>query len=146
MSSVKRVLLVEDNPGDVCILRIALKQAAVDCELTVLKDGEEALTYVRRAAKYADAECPDLAILDMTLPKHDAAEILTAMRSSEKMSHVRAVIMTSLASPQELTRVRKLGIEAEIVKPGNLDDFLQVGVLLKSILFQQPKALRAHGD
>ena len=71
-----RILLVEDNPGDVELLRLALKTAGFECDLTVLDDGGEAIAMVKGQGKYADVAPPDLAILDLNVPKNDGIEII----------------------------------------------------------------------
>src|ERR1041384_7977148 len=89
------ILVVEDNLADVSLLRLALKDAGVDFDLTALQDGAEALAFVRRQGKYADAPRPDLAILDLSIPKHSGGEVLQAIRSTEELRTLPAVIWTS---------------------------------------------------
>ena len=90
-----RVLLVEDNPGDVDLLRLAFSNAALDCELTVLDDGGEALAFVRQDGKYAGVPIPDLAILDLNVPKNDGLEILAAMRANPKFAELPVAVLSS---------------------------------------------------
>src|ERR1700726_3759497 len=87
------ILLVEDNPGDVQLLRLALKKAEVDCELSVVDDGAEALELVRQHGKYAAFPAPDLLVLDLNIPKYDGVEILAAMRANPAWAHVRVAIL-----------------------------------------------------
>src|SRR6266700_5710060 len=88
-----QVLLVEDNPADVELLRMALKNAGVDCELTVLEDGAEALALVRQRENDARASIPDLAVLDLNLPKIGGLEVLEAMRASRAFAGTRVAIL-----------------------------------------------------
>lgn len=132
-----RILLVEDNPGDVYLLRRALKDAELNAELTVIDDGAEALAFARGQGKYAAVSVPDLAVLDLNLPKNDGAAVLEAMRQNQRLSHVPVAIMTSAAPPEDQTKVEKLGIGRFITKPPHLDDFLRIGEMLKEMLLER---------
>src|ERR1700683_3975102 len=98
--SLWRILLVEDNPADVHLWRLALKESGLNFELSVLLDGAEGLTFVRRQGKYSSAPRPDIAILDHMLPGNDGIEILAAIRSSQHLRSIPVVLITSFASPQ----------------------------------------------
>lgn len=134
--SLSRILLVEDNLADICLLRLALKDAGLDVELTVLHDGAEALAFVKRQGKYANAARPDLVVLDFNLPKNSGSEVLAALRSSEHMRNVPAVVMTSIASPHDLARAQVLGIECQLVKPLDFKEFLRIGIVLRDIVLK----------
>jgi two-component system, chemotaxis family, response regulator Rcp1 len=129
-----RILLVEDNPGDVELLRLALMKAGLDCDLTVLDDGAEALELVRQQGKYADAPAPDLAVLDLNVPKYDGIEILEAMRANPAFAHVRVAVLSSSSSPRERANIEKFHVSRYITKPLDLDEFLKIGVILKELL------------
>jgi two-component system response regulator len=129
-----RILLVEDNPGDVELLRLALKKAGLDCELTVLDDGADALALVRQQGKYADAPVPHLAVLDLNVPKYDGIEILAAMRANPAYAAVRVAVLSSSSSPRERANIEKFQVSRFITKPLDLDEFLRIGVVLKELL------------
>ena len=128
------IFLVEDNPADVYLLRMALRNAEIDFELMVMEDGAEALAFVRQEGKYADVPVPDLAVLDLNLPKNDGLEVLAAIRASRSLSEMRVAILTSSSSPVERARVQELGIDQFITKPPDLEEFLRIGLILKSLL------------
>src|SRR5947207_2892468 len=92
-----RVLLVEDNVGDVFLFREALASAGLVCDLTVISDGAEALDFVNNAARRDGI--PDLAVLDLNLPKVEGTEVLEAIRSSRELAHIPVAVMTSSPSP-----------------------------------------------
>ena len=129
-----RILLIEDNPGDVDLLRLALKTARFDCELTVLDDGGEAMALVRRQGKYSDASAPDLAILDLNIPKNDGIEIIETMRSSEIFRDTQVVVLSSSSSPRDHAKLEKFHIAKYITKPPDLDEFLSIGFQLKQLM------------
>jgi CheY-like chemotaxis protein len=129
-----RILVVEDNPGDVALLRWALEAASVDFELTVIEDGGEALMLAQQRGKYAGAEAPDLAILDLNLPRNDGIEVLQAMRASQPFADVRVAILSSSASPRDRERLEEFGIDRYIAKPADLDEFRQVGRAVRDLI------------
>jgi len=131
-----KILLVEDNPGDVDLLRLALKTAGFDCELTVLDDGGEAMALVRRQGKYADLAPPDLAILDLNVPKNDGIEIIQSMRASDLYRDTQVVVLSSSSSPRDYAKLEKFHIARYITKPPDLDEFLDIGTQIKQLVFQ----------
>src|ERR1700722_6747250 len=104
------ILLVEDNPGDVDLLRLAFNSAELDCELTVLDDGGEALAFVRQEGKYAAVLMPDLAILDLNIPKNDGLEILEAMRENPTFAELPVAVLSSSSSPRERATMERFHI------------------------------------
>jgi two-component system response regulator len=128
------ILLVEDNPADVGLLRLALKGAQVDCDLTILEDGAEALAYIRRRQEGDGTEIPDLAVLDLNLPKNGGLEVLEAVRGNSAFAGMAVAILSSSSSPRERARIEEFGVDAFITKPLDLDGFLGIGSTLKAML------------
>jgi len=129
-----RILLVEDNVGDVYLFRKALEHAELNFELTVIEDGAEALAFARQQGKYAGSPVPDLALLDLNLPKNRGIEVLTALRRSSQFSKVPVVITSTSVSPDERDDAERMGVERFIMKPSDLESFLQIGTALKEII------------
>ncbi len=146
MSSAPRglifdILLLEDNPADIYLLRQALKGAGLDFELTVIEDGADGLAFARRQGKYEGSCIPDLAVLDLNVPKGGGESVLLAMRQSKDLECVPVVIMTSSAGgPGERAKAKDLGAAQFITKPLELEDFLQIGEVLKQILLKSMAA------
>ena len=92
------ILLVEDNPGDVRLTREALKESKVLNNLSVVGDGVEALAFLRREGKYADAIRPDLILLDLNLPKKNGREVLEEIKQDSKLKRIPVVILTTLST------------------------------------------------
>jgi CheY-like chemotaxis protein len=128
------ILLVEDNEADVYLLRMALENAGVSFRFTVIEDGAEALAFARSEGKYRDAQVPDVAVLDMNLPKYQGIDVLEGLRRSERFSEVPVVIMTSSTSPEERRRMEPLGVARYLTKPPDLDAFLQIGTIISDVL------------
>jgi CheY-like chemotaxis protein len=136
------ILLAEDNPADVYLFRQALLGAGIDFRLTVIEDGREALAFARRDGEYAGVSIPDLAVLDLNLPKFGGIEILEALRRNDELKRVPVFIMTSSAEPRERARAVELDVERFITKPPDLADFLQIGHVVKEVLLRQGTKMR----
>ena len=129
------ILVVEDNPADVGLLRLALKAAQVECDLTVLEDGAEALAFVRHRQNPGDF-VPHLIVLDLNLPKNGGLEVLEAIRANPAFSGMAVAILSSSSSPRERARIEEFGVDRFITKPLDLDGFLGIGAILKTLLGQ----------
>ncbi|HWB85149.1 MAG TPA: response regulator [Bryobacteraceae bacterium] len=132
-----RLLLVEDNAADVYLIQRVLKRAGVECEMTVVSDGEAAIEYFRDAGNRATP--PDLMLLDLNLPRKDGAEVLEAIRADSGLAGIRVAVMTTSSSPQERDRIEHLGVEQYITKGADLDDFGKIGIMIKEIIQRAPK-------
>ncbi len=128
-----RILLAEDNPGDVLLLREALANSAIICELMVAEDGQKAIALLQAVA--ADVtRLPDLIILDVNLPKHNGGEVLAHVRGDPAFSLVPVLMLTSSASPADQATASRLGANLYIQKPSDLDAFLGLGKVIASLL------------
>jgi CheY-like chemotaxis protein len=140
-----RILLLEDNPSDVELLRRAFRGAELECELLVIEDGAEALAFVRQEGKYAAAPPPDLVILDLNLPKYDGLEVLEAMRLSPAFAEALIAILSSSSSPREQEKTREFRVERFITKPPDLEEFMRIGLTLKSLLRERKSLGQSSG-
>ena len=131
MKQQYKIFVVEDNPTDVLLLRMALKEAGVPCDLIVIDDGGDALAFVQQDLP-SDA-VPDLAILDLNLPKRDGFEVLESMRSNAALSQVPVAILSS-SPPRDRARLRDLRVQKYMVKPADLEEFLKLGVVIRDLL------------
>lgn len=120
------ILLVEDNPGDVRLTKEALKEAKVINHLTVLKDGVEALAFLRREGQYATAPRPHLILLDLNLPKKDGREVLAEIKDDERLKHIPVVVLTTSKSEQDVLKTYNLHANCYVTKPVDLDQFVAV--------------------
>jgi two-component system, chemotaxis family, response regulator Rcp1 len=120
------VLLVEDSPGDVRLTREAFKDAKVHINLHVASDGAEAMAFLGREGRHADAPRPDLILLDLNLPKKDGREVLEEIKKSPSLMSIPVVILTTSASEEDILRSYLLHANCYITKPVDLDGFLKV--------------------
>jgi two-component system, chemotaxis family, response regulator Rcp1 len=139
------VLLADDNPSDIYLIREALREHDVDCVLQVVTDGKEALGVISNEAGNTDPGSFSLIILDLNLPRHDGIEILQKLRESARLEHVPVVVLTSSDSPRDRILANELGATRYLRKPSSLDEFLNLGAVFKDLLGQTKTMPRVKG-
>jgi CheY-like chemotaxis protein len=127
-----KILLVEDNPGDVLLVREALREADLQFELLHISDGEEAVRYVRN--REPRLHIPVLVLLDLNLPKCDGWEILDELRAAPDFARTPVVILSSSGAPADVSRALKFERLIYIRKPPSLDEFLSLGWRIREFL------------
>ena len=133
---VFRILLVEDNEADVYLFRKALESAGLEFELIVMEDGGKAIEFVRGEGEHAGRAIPDLAVIDLSLPKNDGVQVLEAIRADERFTGMPVVVTSSSATPPARLNEKHLQVARYITKPPDLEEFLQIGAALKEALLQ----------
>jgi two-component system, chemotaxis family, response regulator Rcp1 len=118
------ILLVEDNPGDVRLVKEALKESKVIKNINVVSDGMEAADFLFRRGKYKYAQIPDLILLDINLPKKNGIELLAEIKTDEKLKKIPVVILTSSKAEEDILKTYKLHASRYITKPSDLDVFI----------------------
>jgi len=124
--SAVKILLVEDNPGDIRLTQEALKESKMLNELYVAEDGVEALEFLNREGKYSDAPHPDLILLDLNLPKKDGRELLEEIKADEKLMRIPVVVLTTSKAQEDIYRMYEQHANCYITKPIDLDQFIEV--------------------
>ena len=130
---MSRILVAEDNPADVYLIRAALQEHGVDLPLQVAADGREVLQIIGQLEGMAETQL-NLIILDLNLPRHDGIEILQRLRESERLGHVPVVVLTSSDSPRDRILASELGAASYLRKPSSLEQFLGLGAVFKELL------------
>jgi chemotaxis family two-component system response regulator Rcp1 len=126
-----QVLLAEDNAADVYLIREALREHAVNCDLRVAADGQEVLEVLMGNRPYVEGI--KLIILDLNLPRHDGLEILERLRDTG-FRHVPVVVLTSSDSQRDRALAIQLGAVRFLRKPSELEQFLSLGAVFKELL------------
>ena len=126
LSRPVEILLVEDNPGDVRLTREALREGKVRNNLHVAPDGVEALAFLRKEGRYADAVRPDLILLDLNLPRMDGREVLAHIKADASLRYIPVVVLTSSQAEQDIVRAYDLHANCYVTKPVDLDQFIHV--------------------
>jgi CheY-like chemotaxis protein len=120
------VLLVEDDPGDVMLIREAFEDHKVVNRLSVVGDGAEAMSFLRREGEHAAAPRPHLVLLDLNLPRMDGTEVLAAIKADPELASIPVVVLTTSQAEEDIVRSYKLHANAYITKPVDFEQFSQV--------------------
>lgn len=121
-----KILLVEDNPGDVRLTQEALKDSKIHNTLEVVEDGREALAYLRKEGIYKDATRPDLILLDLDMPNTTGREVLEVVKANPSLRSIPIVVLTVSKSDQDVLQSYDMQANAYVTKPIDLDQFIHV--------------------
>ncbi len=121
-----QILLVEDDPGDVLITREAFAENKVRNQLSVVSDGEAAMSFLRREEGFADVPRPDLILLDLNLPRKAGHEVLAEVKSDADLQRIPVVVLTTSDAEEDILRSYDLHANAYVTKPVDFDRFLGV--------------------
>ena len=118
------ILLVEDNLEDAGLAIQSLREGGLECRITLVRDGQEALDFLHRRGIYARAPRPDLVLLDLYLPKKDGREVLADIRADEHLRCLPVVVLTASQVHEEILRQEHLAVDGYMVKPVDLPKFI----------------------
>ncbi|MBM3323364.1 response regulator [candidate division WOR-3 bacterium] len=120
------VLLVEDNAGDVRLTQEALREAKVHNNLSVVNDGVEAMAFLRREGKYAQAPRPDLMLLDLNMPRKDGRQVLAEVKADPELGRIPIVVLTTSKAEEDIVRSYELHANSYVTKPVDFEQFMKV--------------------
>lgn len=120
------VLLVEDDPGDALMTQEAFAEHKVGNRLHVVPDGVEALSFLRREGRYAEAPRPHLVLLDLNLPRKDGREVLQEIKQDEDLARIPVVVLTTSEAEEDIVRSYQLHANAYVTKPVDFEQFIRV--------------------
>jgi len=123
MNLLLELLVVDDNPADVALVREALAGSKHHSQISSVEDGVEALAFLSRREKYVNALRPDMVILDLNLPKRDGLSVLAAMKAGPDLRRIPVVIFSTSDLQKDIVRSYEMGANCYVRKPGNLNDF-----------------------
>ncbi|HYL38864.1 MAG TPA: response regulator [Bryobacteraceae bacterium] len=129
-----RILIAEDNPGDVLLFREALRGCNLSFEIVVAEDGQRAMALLEDLGKAGPQRGTDLIVLDVNLPKHCGDEILENIRRDPSWAEIPVIMLTASASPDDQARAKQLGANLYIQKSANLDDLFEIGRAVEALL------------
>jgi chemotaxis family two-component system response regulator Rcp1 len=129
------ILLVEDNPGDVRLTKECLKEGKVLNTLHVVKDGVEAMDFLRRKGEYAKSPIINLILLDLNLPRKDGREVLAEIKNDKNLRRIPVVILTSSEAEQDILQSYDMYANCYITKPADLDQFIKVIKCIENFWF-----------
>ncbi len=126
MKATPEILMVDDNPADIDLTSEVLAQSKGHFHVNAVNDGAEAISFLRRQGKYAEAPVPDLVVLDLNLPRKDGCEVLSSIKADPALAKIPVVIFTTSQANSDITRSYKLGANCYLRKPGDLPEFVAV--------------------
>ena len=129
------ILLVEDNEGDIVLTRAALAEGKVHVSLHDVRNGVEALAFLRREAPYTDAPRPDLILLDLNMPKMDGRELLVHLKDDQTLRAIPVVVLTTSEAEQDILRSYQLQASCYVTKPVDFSQFQTIIHDLKRFWF-----------
>lgn len=121
-----KILLVEDNPGDIRLTQEALKDSKIRNTLDVVHDGDEALAYLRNQDPYPQASRPDMILLDLDMPNMSGRELLEVVKSDDALKRIPIIILTVSQSDKDVLSSYDMNANAFVNKPLDLDQFVRV--------------------
>ncbi|MEA3367906.1 MAG: response regulator [Planctomycetota bacterium] len=120
------ILLVEDSPGDVRLMQEALREGKVANRVHVVRDGVEAMDFVRQQGDYADVPRPDIILLDLNLPKKDGRQVLAELKADDDLHRIPVVVLTTSRAEEDVLRAYDLHANCYMTKPVDLGRFLSL--------------------
>ena len=126
MQQPVQILLVEDNEGDVILAKEALKDGKLLNDISVAKDGQEAMDYLHKRGKFANVQTPDLVLLDINLPRLDGMEVLYLIKHDERLRTIPVVMLTTSSNENDVRSSYYNYANCYITKPVDLDKFLLI--------------------
>jgi CheY-like chemotaxis protein len=118
------ILLVEDDPGDVLMTQEAFADYKIANRLTVISNGEDAIAYLRKRDRFADATTPDLVLLDLNLPRRDGREVLQEIKDDPELRRIPVVILTTSEAEEDVIAAYNLHANAYVRKPVDFEQFV----------------------
>jgi CheY-like chemotaxis protein len=141
MSEIQ-ILLVEDNEGDILLTLEAFKEIKAKNSIAVVKDGEEAIEFLKKQGQYADSVMPNLILLDINMPKLNGMEVLDFIKKDEKLKKIPVVMLTTSSSESDIAACYERSANCFITKPLDFGKFVNVVEAIESFWFtiaQLPK-------
>ncbi len=138
MDTPLTIIVIEDSPVDMYLIRWVLKAHELPHELHVIDNGDHAMDYVNQLSHAERRRSPTIMLLDLNLPQRDGREILQRVKSIPQGADVRVVIVTSSTNPTDRRETLAMGADAYFTKPYHLNEFMALGNLIKRIASDNP--------
>jgi chemotaxis family two-component system response regulator Rcp1 len=130
----RQILIVEDNPADVFLIRAAIKASNIQADIQVVKDGEQAIRFFDEADQNDAALCPALIVLDINLPRKSGGEVLHHIRKSRRCGAALVLAVSTSASTSDREFMMRQGANGYFRKPSEYSDFMKLGDLIQALL------------
>jgi CheY-like chemotaxis protein len=131
------ILLVEDNEGDIRLIREAFSERCINYDFSLARDGEEALNYLYRREEFKEAVKPDIILLDINLPKINGFEILQKIKEDPELRRIPVIIISSSSSQEHIYRSYDLRANSYLTKPSDFDEYIDVVKTIEDFWFNK---------
>tara|TARA_R110000868_G_scaffold380920_4_gene647238 strand:- start:151 stop:591 length:441 start_codon:yes stop_codon:yes gene_type:complete len=121
---ITHILLVEDNEGDIILTLEAFEQCNVKTDISVAKNGQEALDFLNKKGDFIDAKRPDLILLDINIPIYNGHEVLEKIKSDPVLKKIPVIVLTTSSSKNDLNKAYSNHCNSYVEKPLNIEEFL----------------------
>ncbi len=138
------ILLVEDNEGDIVLTIEALEDRKITNKISVVRDGKQAINFLTKTAEYADAELPDLILLDINLPKKNGQEVLMYIKTNELLKHIPVIMLTTSSSEKDIVQSYNNFANCYITKPVEVEDFMNAIAKIEDFWINIVKLSASH--
>ncbi len=128
-----RILVAEDNPADVVLIQEALNEHGLRYSLCAFEDGAETASFLKSIQLKTDSRCPDIALLDLNLPKVEGYELLRMIRAHPLCSSIPVIIVTSSNSAEDRVTATRIGASHYFRKPSSLEEFMKLGSIIRDL-------------
>lgn len=122
----KIIFLVEDNKADIRLIEEALKLSSVTHQVVTVRNGMDAMTYLRQEGEYTDALRPDLILLDLNLPRKDGREVLAEIKADPSLKRIPVVVLTTSRNEEDIAHSYELHVNCYITKSRNLNELFKI--------------------
>lgn len=139
MSKSLQILLVEDNEGDVRLIKEAFNESNIDKKFSVAKDGEDALNYLYKKGKYSECLRPDIIFLDINLPKKNGFEVLEKIKNDPDLKRIPVIMLSSSSSEDHIHKSYDLSANCYVTKPVDFDEYTEVVKTIEDFWFDKAK-------
>lgn len=133
------ILLVEDNPADIVLLEEILEDTGINCNVHIVQDGEEAISFLQQEGNFTDAPPPDIILLDLNIPKKNGHAVLREIKEDEQFKHIPVIVLTTSQSDDDILKSYRLHANCYLVKPSSTDEFVALVKLLEMFWFNKVK-------
>lgn len=145
MFQVVEILLVEDNEADIRLTQEAFKEGRVCNNLHVVKDGEEAMAFLKKEGKYTASPAPDLILLDLNLPRKNGRDVLKEIKEDSSLKKIPVVVLTSSKAEEDIARTYGDHANCYIIKPVDLNQFIAIVQAVEDFWFAAVKLPSCKG-
>ncbi|WP_083622345.1 response regulator [Planktothrix serta] len=122
----KTIFLVEDNKADIRLIQEALKDSQLPHEVVTVRNGVDAMAFLRQEGEYADAPRPDLILLDLNLPRKDGREVLAEIKADPSLKRIPVVVLTTSHNEEDIHHSYNLHVNCYITKSRNLSQLFTI--------------------